>query len=200
MHACLAVLRDPTSITACSLPLDPRSSGEGDRTYDGLVAFGWREDAPDGGPCLVVVVNLQPQPGLGTRAPRRPRLRGRPQLSVSWTAWTARATAAAATSYAIPASSWPCAAAEPPVHRRIGLTPVDPGRARMLGWPPSFLRGPAASEKRMSTRSFLTLALLTAVVAPVSAAEAVDLEMVTRIRDEGFTNSKVMDTVGYLPT
>lgn len=51
----------------------------------------------------------------------------------------------------------------------------------------------------MPTRSLLTLALLTALTAPVSAAEeAVDLEMVTRIRDEGFTNSKVMDTVGYL--
>jgi hypothetical protein len=25
------------------------------------VAFGWREEAPDGGPCLVVVVNLRPQ-------------------------------------------------------------------------------------------------------------------------------------------
>jgi carboxypeptidase Q len=51
----------------------------------------------------------------------------------------------------------------------------------------------------MSTRSLLALALLTALAAPVSAAEeAVDLEMVTRIRDEGFTNSKVMDTVGYL--
>jgi carboxypeptidase Q len=51
----------------------------------------------------------------------------------------------------------------------------------------------------MSTRSLLPLALLIAVAAPVSAAEeAVDLEMVTRIRDEGFTNSKLMDTVGYL--
>jgi carboxypeptidase Q len=51
----------------------------------------------------------------------------------------------------------------------------------------------------MPTRSLLALALLAALAAPVSAAEeAVDLEMVTRIRDEGFTNSKVMDTVGYL--
>ncbi len=52
----------------------------------------------------------------------------------------------------------------------------------------------------MSTRSLaLAIALLTAAAAPLSAAEeAVDLEMVTRIRDEGFTNSKVMDTVGYL--
>jgi carboxypeptidase Q len=51
----------------------------------------------------------------------------------------------------------------------------------------------------MPTRSLLTLALLAALAAPVAAAEeAVDLEMVTRIRDEGFTNSKVMDTVGYL--
>jgi carboxypeptidase Q len=51
----------------------------------------------------------------------------------------------------------------------------------------------------MPTRSLLALALLTALAAPVSAAEeAVDLEMVTRIRDEGFTHSQVMDTVGYL--
>ena len=51
----------------------------------------------------------------------------------------------------------------------------------------------------MSTRSFLALALVAAAAVPLSAAEeAVDLEMVTRIRDEGFTNSKVMDTVGYL--
>jgi carboxypeptidase Q len=51
----------------------------------------------------------------------------------------------------------------------------------------------------MPTRSLLALALLTALPASVFAAEeAVDLEMVTRIRDEGFTNSKVMDTVGYL--
>jgi carboxypeptidase Q len=51
----------------------------------------------------------------------------------------------------------------------------------------------------MPTRSLLALALLAALAAPSFAAEeAVDLEMVTRIRDEGFTNSKVMDTVGYL--
>ena len=51
----------------------------------------------------------------------------------------------------------------------------------------------------MPTRSLLTFALLTALTASVYATEeAVDLEMVTRIRDEGFTNSKVMDTVGYL--
>jgi hypothetical protein len=51
----------------------------------------------------------------------------------------------------------------------------------------------------MPTRSLLALALLTALAAPVSAAEeAVDLEMVTRIRDEGFTHSQVMDTASYL--
>jgi carboxypeptidase Q len=51
----------------------------------------------------------------------------------------------------------------------------------------------------MPTRSLFTFALLTALTASVYATEeAVDLEMVTRIRDEGFTNSKVMDTVGYL--
>lgn len=51
----------------------------------------------------------------------------------------------------------------------------------------------------MPTRHALTLALLAALAVPAFAAEeAVDLEMVTRIRDEGFTNSKVMDTVGYI--
>ena len=51
----------------------------------------------------------------------------------------------------------------------------------------------------MPTRSLLALALLTALAAPVSAAEeAVDLEMVSRIRDEGFTHSQVMDTASYL--
>jgi carboxypeptidase Q len=51
----------------------------------------------------------------------------------------------------------------------------------------------------MPTRSLAALALLTAMAVSLPAAEeAVDLEMVTRIRDEGFTNSKVMDTVGYL--
>src|SRR3977135_1088977 len=69
----------------------------------------------------------------------------------------------------------------------------------MLAWPPFTLCGPARFGERMPTRSLFALALLTALAAPVSAAEeAVDLEMVTRIRDEGFTNSRVMDTVGYL--
>jgi carboxypeptidase Q len=60
-------------------------------------------------------------------------------------------------------------------------------------------RPPPASENEMPTRSLLALALLAALAPPsFGAEEAVDLEMVTRIRDEGFTNSKVMDTVGYL--
>jgi carboxypeptidase Q len=51
----------------------------------------------------------------------------------------------------------------------------------------------------MSTRSLWPAVLLSVLAVPsVPAEEAVDLEMVTRIRDEGFTNSKVMDTVGYL--
>src|SRR5215470_1703547 len=41
--------------------------------------------------------------------------------------------------------------------------------------------------------SFVLLA-----VPALPADEAVDLEMVTRIRDEGFTNSKVMETVEHL--
>jgi hypothetical protein len=58
----LAVLRDPTLHHGRFVPLDPRSAGDGDGTYDGLVAFGWREEEPEGGPCLVVVVNLRPGP------------------------------------------------------------------------------------------------------------------------------------------
>jgi len=58
----LAVLRDPTLHHGEFVPLDVRSSGEGDRSFDGLVAFGWREEGPDGGPCLVVVVNLRGEP------------------------------------------------------------------------------------------------------------------------------------------
>jgi carboxypeptidase Q len=51
----------------------------------------------------------------------------------------------------------------------------------------------------MTTRSLLAFVLPAALAVPVALAEeAVDLEMVTRIRDEGFTNSKVMDTAGYL--
>jgi len=50
----------------------------------------------------------------------------------------------------------------------------------------------------MPTRSVLAFALLSLAAPSFAAEEAVDLEMVTRIRDEGFTNSKVMDTVGYL--
>jgi hypothetical protein len=58
----LAVLRDPTLHHGRFVPLDPRSAGDGDGTYEGLVAFGWREEEPQGGPCLVVVVNLRPGP------------------------------------------------------------------------------------------------------------------------------------------
>ncbi|HEV7502208.1 MAG TPA: M20/M25/M40 family metallo-hydrolase [Vicinamibacteria bacterium] len=53
----------------------------------------------------------------------------------------------------------------------------------------------------MNLRSLLPLGVLAALAVPVPASpadEAVDLEMVSRIRDEGFTNSKVMDTAAYL--
>ena len=51
----------------------------------------------------------------------------------------------------------------------------------------------------MSTRSLLAFGVLAVSVgALLPAEEAVDLETITRIRDEGLTNSKVMDTVGYL--
>jgi alpha amylase-like protein len=58
----LAVLHDATLRQGTFVPLDVRPSGEGDRTYDGLVAFAWREEEEPGGPCLVVVVNLHPSP------------------------------------------------------------------------------------------------------------------------------------------
>jgi len=61
----LAVLRDPTLHHGQFVPLEVRSSGEGDRTYDGLVAFGWRDEEADDGPCLVVVVNLRPEQAWG---------------------------------------------------------------------------------------------------------------------------------------
>jgi carboxypeptidase Q len=51
----------------------------------------------------------------------------------------------------------------------------------------------------MSLRSLLPVVVLAALAVPAAPAdEAVDLEMVSRIRDEGFTNSKVMDTAAYL--
>ena len=57
----LAVLREPTLRDGSFVPLEVRPAGETDRTWDGVVAFAWREDG-GGGPCLVVVVNLRPQP------------------------------------------------------------------------------------------------------------------------------------------
>jgi hypothetical protein len=51
----------------------------------------------------------------------------------------------------------------------------------------------------MTTRIPAALALSVLLLpSPVAAEEAVDLEMVTRIRDEGLSNSKVMETAEYL--
>ena len=50
-------------------------------------------------------------------------------------------------------------------------------------------------------RKLATALALSAVIAPLAAAppeEPVDYGMVTRIRDEGFNNSKVMDTLSQL--
>jgi len=58
----LVVLRDPTLHDGRFVPLDVWPSAEGERTHEGLVAFAWREDGPDDGPCLVVIVNLWPEP------------------------------------------------------------------------------------------------------------------------------------------
>ena len=67
----LVVLRDPTLHDGRFVLLDVWPPGEGDRTHDGLVAFAWRGDGPDGGPCLVVIVNLRPEPA-SARVPLRP--------------------------------------------------------------------------------------------------------------------------------
>jgi hypothetical protein len=58
----LVVLRDPTLHDGRFVPLDVWPSAEGERTHEGLVAFAWREDGADGSPCLVVIVNLRPEP------------------------------------------------------------------------------------------------------------------------------------------
>jgi carboxypeptidase Q len=51
----------------------------------------------------------------------------------------------------------------------------------------------------MRLRALFVAGVLAASVVPVRPAdEVVDLEMVTRIRDEGYTNSKVMDIAGHL--
>jgi carboxypeptidase Q len=52
----------------------------------------------------------------------------------------------------------------------------------------------------MFARTASTVLLVAALTAPAGTAEeeAVDLEMVTRIRDEGLSNSKVVETVEYL--
>jgi len=57
----LATLRDPTLRSGTFVPLDVRPAGEGDRTWDAIVAFAWREET-DGHPCLVVIVNLRGEP------------------------------------------------------------------------------------------------------------------------------------------
>ncbi len=57
----LAVLRDPVLREGTFVPLDVRPAGEGDRTWDNLVAFAWRGDGEQGRPRVVVVVNLRPQ-------------------------------------------------------------------------------------------------------------------------------------------
>ncbi|PYQ54596.1 MAG: alpha-amylase [Acidobacteria bacterium] len=58
----LAVLRDPVLHDGTFVPLDVRPAGEGDPTWDNLVAFAWREDGEAGRPRTLVVVNLRPQP------------------------------------------------------------------------------------------------------------------------------------------
>ncbi len=67
----LAVLRDPVLRHGAFVPLEVRPSGEGDRSFDGLVAFAWREEGAEGGPGLVVVVNLRGEPAWA-RIPLRP--------------------------------------------------------------------------------------------------------------------------------
>jgi hypothetical protein len=46
----------------------------------------------------------------------------------------------------------------------------------------------------------LAVCLILAQAPGAAAQEPVDLQMMTRIRDEGFRNSKVMETLGSPPT
>ena len=58
----LAVLGEPVLHEGTFVPLEVRPAGEGDRSYDSLVAFAWREADEEGAPRLVVVVNLSREP------------------------------------------------------------------------------------------------------------------------------------------
>ena len=120
----LAVLRDPTLHDGLFVPLDPRVVRRGRphvRRPRGLrLARGraGRRTLPGGGR----------EPAAGSRpgrACRWPRSASRPAAPIgSSTAWTARATGA--TGDELPRSRplrGPAPAAEPPVHRRNGLTP-----------------------------------------------------------------------------
>lgn len=51
---------------------------------------------------------------------------------------------------------------------------------------------------RSQTKKIFVVLGIVVLVNALSAAENVDLNMMMKIREEGFTNSKVMDTVGYL--
>jgi hypothetical protein len=58
----LSILREPALRHGTFVPLEVRPAGEGDGTWDGVVAFAWRDEPPEGGPVLVVVVNLRGEP------------------------------------------------------------------------------------------------------------------------------------------
>src|SRR5262245_48075659 len=53
-------------------------------------------------------------------------------------------------------------------------------------------------EKRMKRATLLAFLVAAATAVPARPEEAVDLQAITRIRDEGLSNSKVMETLGYL--
>jgi hypothetical protein len=52
-----SVLRDPAVRHGDFVPLEVRAAGAGDLSFDGLVAFAWRDG--NGNPRVVVVVNLR---------------------------------------------------------------------------------------------------------------------------------------------
>ncbi|MEX0878907.1 MAG: hypothetical protein WEB59_14600 [Thermoanaerobaculia bacterium] len=54
------------------------------------------------------------------------------------------------------------------------------------------------APRRCLLKRIIAALCLSVLAAPLASEERVDLDMVTRIRQEGFTNSKVMETASEL--